>query len=518
MARSRQCGRTARRPALAQLSDRGGRKRPPIGASGLWRSRGRNASPALRHRTPRSGCRPNACCNSKLFGRTRGLTPRLFHRRMRQRPIGSPIGLAEILRGRLEGLGPVTQTALASPLGLEPEAITVRCRARSEGAFSGDVFSPVPMTSNGATVACSPAFIITTIRRLRSEIEPVAARDFLRFLFAWQHVSEDARLEGSQALPVALAALEGFEAPARAWETEILPARLKGYEPAWLDAHCLAGRCAWTRLTPPPPQRNGRAREAPGACDTHRLARSPAGAALDVTRPARRRRPVRARKPCLTVCTRKAPCFSMNWPTSHLLRPQAEEALSELVALGLATSDSFGGLRALWYLPPNAHRFCRRKAAAPASLLRNRERRPLVDCLAVLERRERKAPAAAIEHVARALLAAMASCFGAFSRGARMAAALARFVPRLSADGSARRNSRRPFRRRLLRRAIRAAGRGWTFARYATPARVRPMGVAVCSGPAQSDRHPDPRPEAFGSDRQPARLSRRPAGRSLYRR
>ena len=90
-----------------------------------------------------------------------------------------------------------------------------------------------------------------TIRRLRAEIEPVAARDFLRFLFAWQHVGDETRLQGPDAMPAALAGLEGFEAPARAWETEILPARLRGYEPSWLDALCIAGRTAWARLTPP---------------------------------------------------------------------------------------------------------------------------------------------------------------------------------------------------------------------------------------------------------------------------
>ena len=89
-----------------------------------------------------------------------------------------------------------------------------------------------------------------TVNRLRAEIEPVAPRDFLRFLFDWQHVDDDARLEGPDALPQALAMLEGFEAPARAWETEILSARLKGYQPSWLDAECQAGRVAWTRLTP----------------------------------------------------------------------------------------------------------------------------------------------------------------------------------------------------------------------------------------------------------------------------
>ena len=74
-----------------------------------------------------------------------------------------------------------------------------------------------------------------TVRRLRAEIEPVAARDFLRFLFAWQRVTDETRLEGPDSVPAAVALLEGFEAPAGAWETEILPARITGYEPAWLD-------------------------------------------------------------------------------------------------------------------------------------------------------------------------------------------------------------------------------------------------------------------------------------------
>src|ERR1700682_5135097 len=65
-----------------------------------------------------------------------------------------------------------------------------------------------------------------TLKRLRAEIEPVAARDFLRFLFDWQHVSADARVAGPKALDRVVAQLEGFEAPAAAWESEILAARL----------------------------------------------------------------------------------------------------------------------------------------------------------------------------------------------------------------------------------------------------------------------------------------------------
>jgi ATP-dependent Lhr-like helicase len=38
-----------------------------------------------------------------------------------------------------------------------------------------------------------------------------------------------------------IADLQGFEAAAGAWERAILPARVVGYDPAWLDALCLSG-------------------------------------------------------------------------------------------------------------------------------------------------------------------------------------------------------------------------------------------------------------------------------------
>ena len=170
--------------------------------------------------------------------------------------------LVEILRGRLEGLGPVTPTALAAPLGLEPGAIAAALAAlESEGAILKGRFLAGLNDEQWCDRRLLARIHHYTVRRLRSEIEPVAARDFLRFLFAWQHVAEETRLEGPDALPVILSALEGFEAPARAWETEILPAQLKGYQASWLDAQCLAGRTSWARLTPPAAANgNGRTR------------------------------------------------------------------------------------------------------------------------------------------------------------------------------------------------------------------------------------------------------------------
>ena len=64
----------------------------------------------------------------------------------------------------------------------------------------------------------------------------------------WQRVLPGARMQGPDALAAVLAQLEGFEAPAGAWETEVIPARITEYEPQWLDEHCRAGRFIWTRL------------------------------------------------------------------------------------------------------------------------------------------------------------------------------------------------------------------------------------------------------------------------------
>jgi ATP-dependent Lhr-like helicase len=74
----------------------------------------------------------------------------------------------------------------------------------------------------------------------------------MRFLFAWQHVSRPASLTGADGLRAILAQLDGVELPARAWERDVLPARLDRYEPAMLDMLCLTGEVAWARLSTGP--------------------------------------------------------------------------------------------------------------------------------------------------------------------------------------------------------------------------------------------------------------------------
>jgi ATP-dependent Lhr-like helicase len=265
--------------------------------------------------------------------------------------------MTEILRGRLEGLGPVTPGALAEPLGLEPDEISAALLAlEADGSVLRGRFSPGINIDECCDRRLLARIHHYTVRRLRAEIEPVAARDFLRFLFDWQRMTDDARLAGPDAVQAVVGLLEGFEAPAAAWETEILPARIAAYEPGWLDDQCLAGRITWARLAPGHDNRRdqlatpGRDRGATPIRTTPitLLIRRHAQFWTSLAGPANGLQPSRRAQTVLgCLHTQGASFFDELTSAGDLLPSQVEEALGELVALGLVTSDSFGGLRAL---------------------------------------------------------------------------------------------------------------------------------------------------------------------------
>ncbi len=256
--------------------------------------------------------------------------------------------LVEILRARLQGVGPVCGQALAAALGVPGAAVEAALAAlRAEGwAMHGRFTAAASEAGEWCERGLLARIHRYTVKRLRAEIEPVEPRDLLRFLLEWQHLGPQARMQGADAVAAVLMQLEGFEAPAVAWETEILPARIKGYEGAWLDEQCLAGRFVWTRLA--------RRRADPGA------AAGPVRGTPIVLLGRRRLRvwaslagPVEAapgssaRRVLDHLRTEGASFFEEIVEGTGLLPSQAEDALAELVSFGWVNSDSFGGLRAL---------------------------------------------------------------------------------------------------------------------------------------------------------------------------
>ena len=162
-------------------------------------------------------------------------------------------------------------------------------------------------------------------------------------------------MEGPEALEVVIGQLEGFEAPAAAWEREILTTRLAGYKPEWLDDKCRSGRVTWTRLRPG--RANGSGGRAGPVKSTPVALLPRQHAAIWRSRQGKEPPPApKAHAQTVADFIRQhgASFFDDIVTGTGLLRTQVENALAELVALGLANSDSFGGLRAL--LVPSAER------------------------------------------------------------------------------------------------------------------------------------------------------------------
>ena len=79
----------------------------------------------------------------------------------------------------------------------------------------------------------------------RRESVAVAPEVFADFLHRRQHLHPATRLAGPGGLEAALDQLQGYAVPAEFWESEILPRRVKGYQPACLDDLLATGFWLW---------------------------------------------------------------------------------------------------------------------------------------------------------------------------------------------------------------------------------------------------------------------------------
>ncbi|MDE2088673.1 MAG: ATP-dependent DNA helicase, partial [Gammaproteobacteria bacterium] len=268
--------------------------------------------------------------------------------------------LVEIVRGRLQGLGPVTPAVLAQSLGVTVRVIERALSAlETEGFALRGRFTPEAADTEWCERRLLARIHRYTLKTLRAEIEPVSAADFLRFLLQWHGLTADPRPEGPQALAAIVEQLEGFEAAAAAWEADVLPARMRNYDPQWLDGLCLSGRVAWARLTPPKAAAGkdrsaGPVRTTPVALLTRRNLSAWRALADGRHKDAPRLTP-RAQAVADYLRDHGASFFDEIVSGTGLLRTQTEQALGELVAGGRVNCDGYTGLRAL-LLPSDRRR------------------------------------------------------------------------------------------------------------------------------------------------------------------
>jgi ATP-dependent Lhr-like helicase len=262
-------------------------------------------------------------------------------------PAAREAAVREFFRGRLGIVGPTTAAALGATVGLaELEAEAALMALEAEGVVLRGRFTPRSGEAAAALEWCDRRLLARihryTLNRLRAEIEPVSPADYMRFLFAWQRVDPEHRMAGLEGLAAVVAQLDGFELPAAAWESDVLTARVQEYDPALLDTLSLTGRVGWAagqrgkgmgpiRSTPVALfNRDGSGDRATGRPMVE-----------DVELSSNAARMLNALE------ERGASFFHELVPLSGLLRTQMEQALGELAGMGLVTSDSFAGLRAL---------------------------------------------------------------------------------------------------------------------------------------------------------------------------
>ncbi|MCA0253638.1 MAG: ATP-dependent helicase [Actinobacteria bacterium] len=163
----------------------------------------------------------------------------------------APAVARDVLR-RLASAGRLVEGDLRPPGWLPPATPYPPDPTASPRDIDQAVRHPVaesPDTREGSasrTQFCHPRVLQLLRRRsvaaLRDAVEPVATRDFARFLPSWQGVGE---LRGIDGVMRAVEQLAGVPLPASAVESLVLPARVRDYRPTMLDELTTSGEVLW---------------------------------------------------------------------------------------------------------------------------------------------------------------------------------------------------------------------------------------------------------------------------------
>ncbi|MDH3452491.1 MAG: ATP-dependent DNA helicase, partial [Gammaproteobacteria bacterium] len=259
------------------------------------------------------------------------------------------VACLELVRARLQGAAIISAAVLGEQLGLASTDVErALLMLEGEGVAMRGTFSAA--TEQWCERGLLARIHRYTLERMRREVLAVSPVDFMRFLCEWHGLAAvgdslpDA--QGEAALADVLTQLEGFSAPAAAWEAELLPARLHTYWPQWLDTLTAAGKVQWTRLQPP-----GTPGKRAAPLKTTPITLLPRRALVHWRRAVARDNTAAISGPAQSVLIllREAGASFYDELLEHgdLLPSQLEAALAELAAAGLVTADSFAALRVL---------------------------------------------------------------------------------------------------------------------------------------------------------------------------
>ena len=211
-----------------------------------------------------------------------------------------------------------------------------------------------------------------TLSRLRSETAPCADHEYAAFRLRWNHVGGAGIAADQSGVAAVLDQLSGIALSPELWERAILPARIVGYRPEWLDLLCLGGEVVWAAV--PGEDAGGEVparitflrRRRAGGAHFDAAAADAAAAELDDRD---------EHSVFLALAAGGAQYLDQLAERAGLAERTALAALWRLAAAGRVSNDSFAPLRLLWAAPevvramaPGVHRRTRHDAALRARL------------------------------------------------------------------------------------------------------------------------------------------------------
>jgi len=157
--------------------------------------------------------------------------------------------LERVVRRYARTHGPFTSRELTGRYGLDPTPV-LRGLERDGALVRGEL-----RPGGSEREWCDPE-VLRRLRRaslasLRREVEPAEQRALARFLPAWQGV--DASPPGSAGvdrLREVLTPLQGLALAPEVWERDVLPRRVGGWSPTWMDQLCASGELVWVGAGP----------------------------------------------------------------------------------------------------------------------------------------------------------------------------------------------------------------------------------------------------------------------------
>jgi ATP-dependent Lhr-like helicase len=252
-----------------------------------------------------------------------------------------------VLKGYTSHIGITTANRLAEETGLPKNIIDLTLPViESRGALMRGHY-----TSRDELEWCDRRLLARihrlTLDGLRRQIKPVAPHEFVHFLTHWQHLAAGTRLHGREGLIELIDMLQGYDAAAGSWESEIIPARMTSYLPIWIDELSHGGVVTWGRLRTPEKDEDslsssGMTKSAPIAL----MIRDDVGWLLPKERPdAKPFMRSNAQTVYEAIATSGALFLNELRLRTNLPETHIEEALGELAHLGLIHADGFGAVR-----------------------------------------------------------------------------------------------------------------------------------------------------------------------------